>query len=150
MPQSIAQLNIHLVFSTKKRRPFIKPEIEAELHAYIGGTIKNMGGIPLKINGMPDHIHILFSMPRTLALSKIVGDIKRSSSLWIKSKDSSLTSFSWQTGYAAFSVGYSQKDMVVRYIANQKVHHRKKTYEEEVVKFLDDQEMEYDERYFWD
>ncbi|MEA1896232.1 MAG: IS200/IS605 family transposase [Bacteroidota bacterium] len=150
MAQSLSQLYTHVVFSTKKHFPFIKSEIEAELYAYIGGTIKKIGGIPFMINGMDDHIHIFSTLPRTVALSKLVEDIKRNSSRWIKTKGGAYRNFAWQNGYAGFSVSSSKKDTIVRYIANQKEHHKVVSYKEEVLKFLQENNINYDERYLWD
>ncbi len=150
MAQSLAQLYTHIVFSTKKHFPFIKPVIEAELFAYMGGTIKGIGGIPFIINGMADHVHIFSTLPKTLALSKFIEDIKRNSSRWIKTKGISYQHFAWQNGYAGFSVSSSKKDTVVNYITNQKKHHKTLTYKEEVLKFLQEYNIEYNEQYLWD
>ena len=150
MAQSLSQLYTHTVFSTKNHSPFIKPVIETELYAYIGGTIKAIGGIPFMINGMDDHVHIFSTLPRTVALSKFVEDIKRSSSRWIKTKGVAYQHFAWQNGYSGFSVSSSQKDTVVRYIANQKEHHKTLSFKEEVLKFLQEYNIDYDERYLWD
>ena len=153
MAQSLSQLYTHIVFSTKNHVPFIKSVIEAELFAYIGGTIKAIGGIPFMINGMGDHIHIFSTLPKTVALSKFVEDIKRSSSRWIKTKGIAYQYFAWSRycgRYAGFSISSSQKDTVVRYIANQKEHHKKLSYKEEVIKFLQEYNIDYDERYLWD
>jgi REP element-mobilizing transposase RayT len=150
MSQSLAQLLVHIVFSTKERHPFIDVPIEPDLHAYIGDTLKRNGGIPVKINGTPDHLHILSSMPKTISLAKYIEDIKRNSSRWIKTKGMQYEKFAWQNGYGAFSVSCSQKDAVVNYIIQQKEHHRKLTFKEEFVTFLNKYEIEYDERYLWD
>ena len=150
MAQSLSKVYLHIVFSTKKRFPFIKPEIEDELYAYIGGTIKKLGGIPFIINGMGDHIHIFSTLPRTIALSKFLEEIKRSSSKWIKTKETAYQNFAWQGGYAAFSVSDSVKDTVVKYIQNQKEHHRSLSFKEEVIKFLKKYDLDYDEKYLWD
>ncbi len=150
MAQSLSQLYTHTVFSTKNHSPFIKPVIETELYAYIGGTIKAIGGIPFMINGMDDHVHIFSTLPRTVALSKFVEDIKRSSSRWIKTKGVAYQHFAWQNGYAGFSVSSSQKDSVVRYIANQKEHHKTLSFKEEVIRFLQEYNIDYDEKYLWD
>jgi len=131
MAQSLSQLYTHIVFSTKNHYPFIKPVIEKELYAYIGGTIKKSGGIPFMINGMENHIHIFSTLPRTVALSKFIEDIKRNSSRWIKTKGVEYKHFGWQNGYAGFSVSSSKKDAVVKYIAHQKEHHKILTYKEE-------------------
>ncbi len=150
MAQSLTQLYTHIVFSTKKHFPFIKPAIEKELFAYLGGTIKGIGGIPFMINGMSDHIHVFSTLPKTIALSKFVEEIKRNSSRWIKTKGSAYQQFAWQNGYAGFSVSSSKKDTVVRYIANQKKHHKTLTFKDELLEFLKEYDIDYDERYLWD
>ena len=149
MAQSLAQLYTHIVFSTKKRFPFVKPAIEKELYAYMGSTIKRIGGIPFMINGVPDHVHIFSTLPKTVALSKFIEEIKRNSSRWIKTKGTTYQHFAWQNGYAGFSVSSSKKDTVLRYIANQKKHHETLTFKDEVLKFLKEYEIDYDERYLW-
>jgi len=152
MPQSLTQVYLHIIFSTKKRYPFIEEAVEPELFAYIGDTIKRVGGIPFLINGVPDHIHILSSLPRTIMLSKYIEEIKRNSSRWIKTKDKGLEyeKFAWQNGYGAFSVSSSRKDNVIRYIKEQKEHHRTGTFQEKYIAFLKKYNIEYDEKYVWD
>ncbi len=150
MPQSLAQIYIHIVFSTKERYPFIDTAIEPELFAYIGATIKRCEGIPFLINGTADHLHILSSLPRMMSLSKYIEEIKRNSSRWIKTKGGKYEKFAWQNGYGAFSVSSSRKDSVVRYIAGQKEHHKRVTFKEEFITFLEKYNNEYDERYLWD
>jgi putative transposase len=150
MPQSLAQVYVHIVFSTKERYPFIRPNMESELFAYMGDTIKRIGGIPHLINGTADHVHLLSSLPRTVALSKYIEEIKRNSSRWIKTKDNDYQKFAWQNGYGAFSVSSSQKESVIRYIAGQKEHHRDITFKDEFLAFLKKYNIEYNERYVWD
>ncbi len=150
MSQSLAQIYIHTIFSTKERYPFIGNDIESELFAYIGGIIKQCKGVPFLINGAPDHIHILSSLSRTMALSKYIEEIKRSSSIWIKTNGEQYQKFAWQNGYGAFSVSSSKKDSVIRYIAGQKEHHKTVTFKEELIAFLKKYNLEYDERYLWD
>ena len=99
---------------------------------------------------MDDHIHIFSTLPRTVSLSKFVEDIKHNSSRWIKTKGVAYKGFAWQNGYAGFSVSSSKKDTIVRYIANQKEHHKIVSYKEEVLKFLQEYNLDYDERYLWD
>ncbi|MDR1897874.1 MAG: IS200/IS605 family transposase [Prevotellaceae bacterium] len=149
MGQSLVQIYLHIVFSTKNRYPFIDGEVEKELFAYIGGIIKNHKGIPFLINGMPDHIHILCSFPRSICLSDFLKFIKGNSSFWIKSKGSQYQNFDWQDGYAAFSVSSSRKPNVENYIRNQKKHHKAIGFQEELLKFLKEYNIEYDERYLW-
>lgn len=150
MPQSLAQIYVHLVFSTKERRPFIQRNIESQLYAYMADTIKRMDGIPCLINGTEDHIHVLSSFSRTVTLAKYIEEIKRNSSRWIKTKDPGYEKFSWQNGYGAFSVSSSRVNAVKLYIAGQKEHHRVVTFKEEFLEFLRKYNIEYDERYLWD
>lgn len=150
MSQSLAQIYIHSIFSTKYRRPLIKPAIQDELYAYMGDNIVRLKGIPFLVNGVEDHVHIFSTLPKTVALCKFIEDIKRNSSRWIKTKGAEFHDFAWQNGYASFSVSSSRKNAVLRYIANQKAHHRKQTFKEEVLRFLDEYGVEYDERYLWD
>ena len=116
----------------------------------MGGVVKKMDGIPYLINGTADHVHVLSSLPRTVTLSKYVEDIKRSSSRWVKTKGGMYQKFAWQSGYGAFSVSSSRMDSVMRYIAGQKEHHRRVTFKEEFVSFLEKYGVKYDEQYLWD
>ncbi len=150
MAQTLVKLYIHIVFSTKNRANLILSEIEEELFAYIGGIANNNNSKLIAANGTENHIHLLISMSKIIELSELVGDIKRSSSKWIKTKGISFHSFQWQDGYGAFSVGYTQIEDVKKYIANQKIHHEKNTFEDEFRYFLRKYDMDYDERYVWD
>jgi len=149
MAQSLSQLYVHIVFSTKNRFPFIKEDIDDELYAYIGGIIKQYKGIPIMINGVSDHIHILSSLPRTISISKFIEEIKKNSSKWIKTKGNEYSNFSWQNGYGAFSVSSSKVDVVMKYIENQKNHHTKHGFKDELLLFLNEYNIEYDEKYLW-
>ena len=151
MSQSISRVYIHLTFGTKNRFPFIKPSIGEKLHPYISGITKNMESPALVINSVPDHIHILFRQSKNQALSKIVEEIKKSSSRWIKSLEGGPKKFAWQDGYGAFSVSGSAVEIVKSYIENQQEHHQKKTFREEVEEFLKQYDVEeYNPDYFWD
>jgi len=150
MGQSLAQVYLHLIFSTKKRYPFITEEIESELFAYIGGVIKQHKGIPFCINGTSDHIHILCSCPRTITLLDFLREIKSGSSRWIKTKGICYKKFAWQDGYGAFSVSSSKKDIVEKYILNQKKHHDSTSFQKELVSFFEEYNVEYDEKYLWE
>ncbi|MDH4201781.1 MAG: IS200/IS605 family transposase [Phycisphaerae bacterium] len=150
MAQSLAQIYIHIVFSTKERRPFIQTDIESELYAYIAGAIKKMDGFPCLINGTADHVHILSALPRTVTIAKFIEGIKRPSSQWIKTKGQMYQKFAWQNGYGAFSVSSSRMDSVKRYITCQKEHHRELSFKEELLEFLRKYNVQYDERYLWD
>ena len=150
MGQSLSRNYLHVIFSTKHRRPLIKEPIEIELHRYIGGICNNLECTPLKIGGYVDHIHILCLLSKKLALMKLLEEVKSHSSKWIKNKDVGLKDFYWQNGYGAFSVNPSQLNIVSEYIENQKEHHDKKTFQQEYRSFLKKYNVEYDERYVWD
>ena len=150
MGQSLVKNYIHLVFSTKYREPLIDEAIESELYAYLGGICNQLECQPIKIGGFTDHIHILCMLSKKTALMKLVEELKSHSSKWIKTKGENYRNFYWQGGYGAFSVNPAEMDVVVRYIENQKEHHRKKIFQEEYRGFLKKYKVEYDERYVWD
>ncbi len=141
---------MHIIFSTKYREPFIQEPVEAELHAYLGGICKNLECHPIKIGGYTDHIHILCMLSKKIALMKLLEDVKSPSSKWMKTKGSGYENFYWQNGYGAFSVNPAEVDTVINYIANQKEHHKTKTFQDEYRAFLKKYNVEYDERYVWD
>ena len=130
MPQSLASVLVHLVFSTKHRQPFIRPEIESELHPYLATVFRSLECPTLTMNGTEDHLHVLFRLGRKVSLAQVVEEIKTSSSKWIKTKGAEYKDFHWQNGYGAFSIGQSGAEALKKYIANQKQHHRKKTFQE--------------------
>jgi REP-associated tyrosine transposase len=150
MPQSLAKIYVHLIFSTKNRQPLLDEDIRTELTSYIGGVLKNLDCQPIEIGGTKDHVHILCCLSKNLALSKLIEEIKTSSSKWVKAKESTLAQFHWQNGYGAFSVSQSHLNAVVRYIRQQEEHHRKVTFQEEFLEFLKKYRVPYDERYVWD
>ena len=150
MGQSLVKNYIHLVFSTKYREPLIDDAIESDLYAYLGGICNQLECQPIKIGGFKDHIHILCMLSKKTALMKLVEELKSHSSKWIKTKGENYRNFYWQGGYGAFSVNPAEMDVVVRYIENQKEHHRKKIFQEEYRGFLKKYKVEYDERYVWD
>ena len=151
MPQSLARILVHFVFSTTYRPPFLaEKNIRNEMHAYLGGVCKGLGCPVLIVGGVADHVHILSLLTRTLSVADVMGEIKRESSKWIKSKGGMLTKFAWQNGYGAFSVGQSEVERVRAYIAGQEKHHRKRTFQDEYRAFLKEHGLEYDERYVWD
>lgn len=117
------------------------------IHAYLGGIINNLGGIPIIVGGIDDHIHILTSLPKTMALTDFVRVIKADSSKWMKLLDSHYSDFSWQEGYGAFSVSPSLIEKTTNYIRNQAEHHKKRTFREEYKMFLDAYGIQYDERF---
>ena len=146
MAQTFSRLLVHVVFSTKDRTASLKADIRNDLFAYMAGIITNFGGQPLIINGVADHVHLLFSLPATMGLAETMRIIKAKSSRWIRRID---RSFAWQSGYAGFSVSQSSIPQVTKYIANQQEHHKKVRFEDEFISLLKKHEMEYDERYVW-
>ena len=150
MPQSLSQIYLHIIFSTKNRLPFIKPEIEPELYAYMATIFDQLSCHAHKIGGTENHIHIACNLSRTVTVSKLLERVKKGSSKWIKTKGTIYQKFAWQVGYGAFSFGRSQLQTVIQYIENQKEHHRKVTFEEEYLEFLKKYGVQYDERYVWD
>jgi putative transposase len=150
MAQSLSKLLTHLIFSTKNREPLIKDDVRDELHRYIAAVLIDLDSPAILINSVEDHVHILFSVSKNYSISKIVEEIKKASSKWIKGKGVSYAGFYWQGGYGAFSVSQSNVPEVQQYIASQREHHRRKTFQEEFREFLKRYEIEYDERYVWD
>jgi len=149
MAQTLVSLLVHIIFSTKNREPLITPEIEPELFAYIGGILKNHESRLLEAGGTTDHVHLLISQSKNIALSSLMKDVKKDSSSWIKTKDGRFGNFHWQDGYGAFSIRQADIPGLNKYIAGQKDHHRKRTFQEELIAFLDEYGMTYDERYLW-
>jgi putative transposase len=150
MPQSLSNILLHLVFSTKDRQPLIYPEIEPELYAYITAIHKNINCPLMKIGGTSNHLHILCRLERVVPASKLLEEIKKTSSKWIKTKDQRLREFSWQAGYGAFSIGMSNAHALEEYIAQQKYHHQHRSFEEEYRTLLTKYRVEWDENHVWD
>jgi putative transposase len=150
MSQSLIQIMLHVVFSTKNRESWLQDEIRDELHAYIGGIIKNRGGVLLKAGSVSDHIHLLMALPRTCSAAEMVKHIKVDSSKWIKSKSVSYHKFYWQSGYGVFSISPSHERVVGDYIANQADHHRVVTFQDEYRRILKKYGVQFDEHYVWD
>lgn len=150
MPQSLARLHIHLVFSTKNREPLLTDPVRDFLHRYMASVLQNLGCAPVLINSVEDHAHLLFDLARTVSVSQVVEDVKKSSSKWIKTQGPEFVGFAWQAGYGAFAVSESNVETVRAYIANQREHHRTKPFEEEYRAFLERHHVAFDERYVWD
>ena len=147
MANTYTQIHIQAVFAVQNRRCLIREEWEDELYKYITGIVQNQGHKLLQINGMPDHVHVFFGMRPVQSLSDLMKKIKGESSKWINQKGFLKSKFSWQEGYGGFSYGKSQVPDVIRYILNQKEHHKKKTFIEEYFDFLKAFEVEYDDKY---
>ena len=150
MGQSLVKNYIHIVFSTKHRESLIPDSIELELYNYLGGICNNLECQVVKVGGYKDHIHILCLLSKKITLVKLMEQLKSNSSKWIKTKGNEYSNFYWQDGYGAFSVNPSEIEIVVNYIANQKEHHSKKTFQNEYRAFLKKYRVEYDEKYVWD
>ena len=147
MSHTYTNILIHALFSTKDRQPWLTPEIRDEAFRYLGGTINELGGQSLLVNGPRDHVHMLYVQPRTLSIASTMEKVKSHSSGWLKDRWPDRRYFGWQTGYAAFSVSKSHEEQVKRYIGNQEEHHRKVSFQEEVLALLKKQGVEYDPRY---
>ena len=150
MPQSLAIILVHIVFSTKHREPILTDEIRDELHAYIGGILANLKGTLLRAGSVADHIHLLVALLRTCSTSELVQDIKISTSKWLKDKGVSYANSHWQGGYGAFSISPSHRSSLEKYIDNQAEHHRKVSFQDEFRRLLGKYGIEFDERYVWD
>ncbi len=148
MGQSLSQMYVHLIFGTKNRHPFISDNIRPNLHAYMAGILKNKESPALRINSVADHIHILFRLSKNHSLAKVVEEVKKHSSKWMKTEG--IHGFTWQIGYGAFSVSSSNLELVKEYVLNQMEHHKVKTFKEEVEEFIKQSDViEYNEEYFW-
>lgn len=150
MPDTYSQIYIHIVFAVRGRDSLIGPEWEEELYKYITGIVQNKEQKMLAINGMPDHIHFLIGMKPTCCLSDLVREIKKSSNEFIRERKFLKYQFNWQEGYGAFSYSHSQLDNVIMYIMNQKEHHKKKSFKDEYVGFLEAFNISYDEQYLFE
>jgi len=150
MPQSLAQILVHLVFSTKNREALLADDIRDELHAYIGGIVENQTGTLLKTGSVSDHIHLLIAHPRACAPSELLQEIKTGSSKWLKTKSARYAQFHCQGGYGIFSVSPSHRSVLEDYIRNQAEHHREVTFQEEYRRLLQKSGIKYDEGYVWD
>ena len=150
MPQSLSAVYIHLVFSTKERRPFLRDEtLRGLLHPELGGISKRLRCAPIITGGVEDHIHLLARFARTITQAEWVKELKRVSNLWLK-REHLIRDFEWQGGYAAFSVSASRLAEVKKYIANQEHHHRKMNFQDELRTLFRKHDVEWDERYVWD
>lgn len=149
MPQSFGCLHCPVVFSTKRRQPLIHDELQSRLFDYVGGIVRNKSSALVAAGGMPDHVHLLISMSRIVAVSDMVRIIKTNSSRWLHD-EINRRDFEWQVGFGAFAVSYSNIDSVKAYLANQAEHHRRQSFQEEFLDLLRRHELTWDERYVWD
>lgn len=150
MAQSLSNVLVHLVFSTKHRARLIDEAVEADLHAYLAGIAKRLDCSPHKIGGVEDHVHLACSQSRTITIADLVQELKQSTSRWIKTRGERYKAFEWQSGYGAFSVSQSHLEALRKYIASQREHHRDETFQNEFRTLLERYRVDYDERYVWD
>jgi REP element-mobilizing transposase RayT len=151
MPQSLAQIYLHLVFSTKDRRPFLQdPAIRQKLHSYLKGICKKQDCPWLAVGGVEDHVHIACRLSKTMTVSSLIKELKQGSSIWVKSEFKGMAAFHWQNGYGAFSVSPSHLPALTRYIGDQDKHHGRESFQDELRRLLQKYNIAFDERYVWD
>ena len=151
MPQSLVEIYVHIVFSTKTRQPFLTDcAFRDRTHGYLKGICDNQGSPSLRIGGVEDHVHILCRLGKTLDVSTLIRELKRESSKWIKAENPGLGDFYWQQGYGAFSVSPSHVAALKQYIANQEEHHRQESFQDEFRRLCVKYGVAIDERYVWD
>ncbi len=149
MPQSLSVVYIHLVFSTKERRPFLRdPKLRQSVHAYLGEISKRLDCAPIVVGGVEEHVHLLARLGRTITQADWVKELKRVSNEWIQNHG--IADFQWQSGYAAFSVSQSNLELVKDYIVRQEEHHQKRSFQDELRALLRKHQTEWDEKYLWD
>lgn len=149
MANTYTCLHYHVIFSTKNRERWITSDIQTRIWPYLGWIAREHRLVPLTIGGIEDHVHLVLNAPPSIALSKALQLLKGGSSKWIHDAFSTLRGFEWQDGYGAFTVSKSNLSEVVKYVEDQREHHRYKTFQEELRAFLDRHGVEYDERYLW-
>jgi putative transposase len=151
MPQSLAQLWVHIVFSTKDRRAYLQNEnLRSEMFRMLAYHVKEIGCVSASVGGYSDHVHLLVGLSRTITISKLIEQTKTETSRWIKTREPTLSHFSWQAGYGVFSVSHSNRDSVDHYIRHQHEHHAKWSFQDEFRKLCECHGLEIDERYLWD
>jgi putative transposase len=150
MPQSLACLLVHIVFSTKNRDPVLDANVRPALHAYLSAIARNVGCEGLRVGGVEDHVHLAVRVSRTITMAQLVEELKTSSTKWLKKRSPQFVDFAWQRGYGAFSVSRSELDRLLHYIDNQVKHHQPRSFRDEYLDLLVQNGVEYDERFLWD
>jgi REP element-mobilizing transposase RayT len=150
MAQSLSKVYVHITFSTKNRQNLIDDSIKSSLFEYLGGICKGLECNPIQVGGYLNHVHILCLLSRKITQMKLLEEVKKQSSKWVKTKGDDYANFYWQNGYGIFSVNPSEIDVVINYIKNQKEHHKTRTFKEEYRAFLNKYNVDYDEQYVWD
>ena len=150
MPQSLSQVILHIIFSTKDRQCYLDDTIRDRTHAFLATLCRDRGCDALRVGGTEDHVHLICRLSRTITISKLIEDIKRESSKWIKLLGADYINFHWQRGYGAFSLSRSHLDQAIAYVSNQVEHHREISFQDEFRALLRRYEVEFDEKYVWD
>ena len=150
MPQSLSLVLIHVIFSTKERRPFLAPDTSSKLHAYLATVARNAGCEAYRVGGVADHVHLAIRLSRTITIADLVETLKTSASKWVKTQAPDLETFAWQRGYGCFSVGPADLAALKTYIDDQENHHRTRTFQEEFRMFLKKYGVKFEEAYVWD
>ena len=150
MPQSLAFNLVHVIFSTKDRRPLLGEVVRADLYAYLATVVRGTTCDCLRVGGVADHVHLAIRVHPDRNVSKIVSEMKTSSSRWLKTQGLALERFAWQRGYGAFSVSPADAGALLRYIDAQEAHHRRRSFQDEMRAFLEKYHVAFDERYVWD
>lgn len=151
MPQSLAQVWLHIVFSTKERRPFLQHDVfRDQMFRMLAHYVKEAGCISASVGGYVDHVHLLAGLSRTIAIAKLVEQVKTGTSRWAKSNENGVPNFAWQSGYGVFSVSHSKTEDVDSYIRNQSVHHQTSSFQSEFRELCTKHGLPIDERYVWD
>lgn len=152
MPQSLSKVVLHVVFSTKERFPFLDAGIRPGLHGYMATVCRGIDASAeaYRVGGVSDHVHVACRLPRTVPTAKLVEELKTASSKWIKQQGEQYAKFFWQRGYGAFSINPGELDGLIRYIDQQEDHHEKESFQDEYRRFLNQNGIDYDERYVWD
>ena len=150
MPQSLSKIVLHLIFSTEGRVPTIRDADRAEAGAYATGVMSNHGCASIRTTVMPDHVHVLFLLGRTVAVADVVRELKTGLTAWFRRRDASYGGFAWQRGYGAFSVSESVLPSAIRYVENQEQHHQRVSFQDEFRMFCEKHGVELDERYVWE
>ena len=150
MPQSLSQVIVQIVFSTKERRPFLDPKIRPAMHAYLATPCPDCQCEAYRVGGVADHVHIAARLARTISQADLLEKIKKVSSACIKTQGAVYRDFAWQVGYGSFSIGYPDLDDLIAYVDGQEEHHHVKTFQEEYRELLNKYHIPFDERYVWD
>ena len=150
MPQSLSNILVHLIWSTRDRRPCLDVSIREKTHAFLAGIVRQCDCEAYRVGGPTDHVHLAIRLSRTVSVADLVKEAKAASSKWLKTQGPEFADFSWQLGYGAFSVGMSQKEALLLYIDNQEEHHRTRSFQDEYRDFLSKYGIAFDERYVWD